>query len=74
MIFIGSGSSLVSFGSYMNFYNILDINFTFVFATFLLGMTRYKLFRGIFFWKKGFYIFKLNIFVEKLSNFSSFLK
>jgi hypothetical protein len=36
-------------------------------------MTRYnKLFREIFFWQKVFYIFKLIIFVEKLSNFISF--
>jgi hypothetical protein len=35
-------------------------------------MTRYKLFRGIFFLQKGIYIFKFTIFVEKLSNFTSF--
>ncbi len=34
-------------------------------------MTRYKLFREIFL-QKGFYVFKLSIFVQKLSNLSVF--
>ncbi len=51
--FFGSGSFSVGFGSgtrfksYMNFFMILGINFTFVFQPFkcerLLSMTRYKL-------------------------------
>jgi hypothetical protein len=38
----------------------------------LLILTRYKLFREIFFFTKRNYIFKLSIFAEKLSNFTSF--
>jgi hypothetical protein len=53
----------------MHFFNILDINLTYfsipVFkCARLLVMTRYRLFRGIFFDK----IFLLSIFVEKMSN------
>jgi hypothetical protein len=78
MIIIGSVS--VSYfsvgfgsGSYMNFYNILNINFTSVFASCkcvrLNIMTRYKLFRKISVDKKKFELFKLSILVENLSNF-----
>jgi hypothetical protein len=57
------------------FSNILDINFTFVFlpCNCVLGCSLWRdigtLFREIFFWQKGIYIFKLSIFVKKLSNF-----
>ncbi len=43
-----------------------------VFGCSMLNLSRYKLFRGIFFWLKGIYIFKLSIFVEKLSKCISF--
>ncbi len=58
--------------------NILDINFTILFlpckCVRLLIRTRNKLFMGIFCGQKGIYIFKSGIFVEKLSNFTSFSK
>ncbi len=65
------------FGSLNPYLYILNIDFSFVFKSFkcfrLHIMTRNKLFREVFLDKKEFICLKWTFFVEKLSNFISFL-
>ncbi len=60
------------------FSDILDTNFTFVFLPWkcvrLLIMTRYKLFKGIFFWQKGIYFLNWASFCWEISNFYQFFR
>jgi hypothetical protein len=73
----GPGSYFsAGFGSNKNILNINMINFTFVFPFCncfrLIIMTRYKLFREIFYWQTGILIFLFQHFCWEIVKFYQF--